>query len=200
MARGPPCRKPGSNTRADEAFMPEGVTDCRTLVLAGATIEQPGDASPRLRAAPGERRRNRRRGHPEAAATMATDIEGGDRRACRVLLRPERGRPGREAPRLPARGQKVLVITDASMHRACPTPAPDISRLAVDAGVRVTALASPSAVHRPSPSPACPATGSASRSSCPARPTTGRSSWRSWPTRSARWCSSRRPANWRPRC
>ncbi len=185
--------------RAREAFILEGVTDYGTLVLAGAPIGQPGDASPRLRAAlesadviaAEDTRRLRRLAtdiEAEIAGRVVSYYDQNEAARAKELLGyllegPEgaghhrRGHAGRVRPRLPA---------DPPRRRR---------RGAGDRAGRARRPSPP-----PSPSPGCPATGSASRGSCPARPATGRGGWRSWPARSARWCSSRRPTGWRPRC
>ncbi|WP_061298649.1 16S rRNA (cytidine(1402)-2'-O)-methyltransferase [Herbidospora cretacea] len=120
------------------------MTDYGTLVLAGAPIGQPGDASPRLRAAlesadviAAEDTRRLRR--------LATDIEA--EIAGRVVSYYDQNEAARAKELLGCllEGQKVLVITDAGMPGVS-DPGYRLTRLAVDAGVRVTALAGPSAV------------------------------------------------------
>lgn len=120
------------------------MTDYGTLVLAGAPIGQPGDASPRLRAAlesadviAAEDTRRLRR----LAADIEAEIPG------RVVSYYDQNEAARAKELLGylLEGQKVLVITDAGMPGVS-DPGYRLTRLAVDAGVRVTALAGPSAV------------------------------------------------------
>ncbi|WP_066371845.1 16S rRNA (cytidine(1402)-2'-O)-methyltransferase [Herbidospora mongoliensis] len=120
------------------------MTEYGTLVLAGAPIGQAGDASPRLRAAlesadviaAEDTRRLRRLAHD-----IEAEITG------RVVSYYEQNEIARAKELLGhlLEGQKVLVITDAGMPGVS-DPGYRLTRLAVDAGVRVTALAGPSAV------------------------------------------------------
>lgn len=113
-------------------------------MLAGAPIGQAGDASPRLRAAlesadviaAEDTRRLRRLAHD-----IEAEITG------RVVSYYEQNEIARAKELLGhlLDGQKVLVITDAGMPGVS-DPGYRLTRLAVDAGVRVTALAGPSAV------------------------------------------------------
>nr|WP_083976892.1 16S rRNA (cytidine(1402)-2'-O)-methyltransferase [Herbidospora sakaeratensis] len=120
------------------------MTDYGILVLAGAPIGQPGDASPRLRAAlesadviAAEDTRRLRR----LAADLEAEITG------RIVSYYDQNEAARARELLGhlLDGQKVLVITDAGMPGVS-DPGYRLTRLAVEAGVRVTALAGPSAV------------------------------------------------------
>ncbi|NAS26613.1 16S rRNA (cytidine(1402)-2'-O)-methyltransferase [Herbidospora sp. NEAU-GS84] len=120
------------------------MTDYGTLVLAGAPIGQPGDASPRLRAAlesadviAAEDTRRLRR----LAGDLDAEITG------RIVSYYDQNEAARARELLGhlLDGQKVLVITDAGMPGVS-DPGYRLTRLAVEAGVRVTALAGPSAV------------------------------------------------------
>jgi 16S rRNA (cytidine1402-2'-O)-methyltransferase len=115
-----------------------------TLILAGAPIGRPDDASPRLRAA------------LEDADVIAAEDTRRLRRLAADLGATPRGRivsyyDANEAARAKELleallgGQSVLVVTDAGMPGVS-DPGYRLTRLAVDAGVRVTALAGPSAV------------------------------------------------------
>ncbi|MEV5411441.1 16S rRNA (cytidine(1402)-2'-O)-methyltransferase [Thermopolyspora sp. NPDC052614] len=118
--------------------------DRGTLVLAGAPIGRVGDASPRLRAvlesadviAAEDTRRLRR---------LAADLEvtvGG-----KVVSYNDINESARAAELLGELldGRTVVVITDAGMPGVS-DPGYRLTRLAVEAGVRVTALPGPSAV------------------------------------------------------
>ncbi|WP_030452013.1 16S rRNA (cytidine(1402)-2'-O)-methyltransferase [Herbidospora cretacea] len=120
------------------------MTDYGTLVLAGAPIGQPGDASPRLRAAlesadviAAEDTRRLRR----LAGDLDAEITG------RIVSYYDQNEAARARELLGhlLEGRKVLVITDAGMPGVS-DPGYRLTRLAVEAGVRVTALAGPSAV------------------------------------------------------
>ncbi|WP_214108043.1 16S rRNA (cytidine(1402)-2'-O)-methyltransferase [Acrocarpospora catenulata] len=120
------------------------MNDFGTLVLAGAPIGQTADASPRLRRAlesadviAAEDTRRLRR--------LATDLEAEVRgRVVSYYDANEQAR-AKELLDLLLAGQQVLVITDAGMPGVS-DPGYRLTRLAVEAGVRVTALAGPSAV------------------------------------------------------
>jgi len=114
------------------------------LVLAGAPIGRAGDASPRLREALGsadviaaeDTRRLRR-----LAADLDVAITG------KVVSYYDVNEAARAVELLDElrAGRTVLVITDAGMPGVS-DPGYRLTRLAVDAGVRVTALPGPSAV------------------------------------------------------
>ncbi|MEU0522033.1 16S rRNA (cytidine(1402)-2'-O)-methyltransferase [Streptosporangium sp. NPDC006007] len=114
------------------------------LVLAGAPIGQVGDASPRLRAAlesadvvAAEDTRRLRR----LAGELGAEIRG------RIVSYYDGNEIGRAAELLQVLqdGGTVLVITDAGMPGVS-DPGYRLTRLAVEAGVRVTSLPGPSAV------------------------------------------------------
>jgi 16S rRNA (cytidine1402-2'-O)-methyltransferase len=122
----------------------EGVREVGTLVLAGAPLGDPADASPRLRdalaaadvVAAEDTRRLRR-----LAADLATRVAG------RVVRHDdateEAGTPGL-VDELRA-GRTVLLITDGGMPSVS-DPGYRLVAAAVAAGIRVTALPGPSAV------------------------------------------------------
>ncbi|GIH27754.1 ribosomal RNA small subunit methyltransferase I [Acrocarpospora phusangensis] len=114
------------------------------LVLAGAPIGQVGDASPRLRSA------------LESADVIAAEDTRRLKRLVSDLGAEVTGRVvsyydaneiarAKELLDLLLSGQTVLVITDAGMPGVS-DPGYRLTKLAVDAGVTVTALAGPSAV------------------------------------------------------
>jgi 16S rRNA (cytidine1402-2'-O)-methyltransferase len=114
------------------------------LILAGAPIGQLGDASPRLREAlakadviAAEDTRRLRR----LVSDLDVTVSG------RVVSYYDANEAARAAELLEAllSGQTVVVITDAGMPGVS-DPGYRLTRLAVDAGVRVTALPGPSAV------------------------------------------------------
>ncbi len=118
--------------------------DRGTLVLAGAPIGRVGDASPRLRAAletadviAAEDTRRLRR----LAADLEVTIGG------KVVSYYDVNESARAAELLDELldGRTVVVITDAGMPGVS-DPGYRLTRLAVEAGVRVTALPGPSAV------------------------------------------------------
>jgi 16S rRNA (cytidine1402-2'-O)-methyltransferase len=114
------------------------------LILAGAPIGQTGDASPRLREVLGtadviaaeDTRRLKR---------LASDL--GVTLAGRVVSYYDANESARAEELLEAlrQGRTVVVITDAGMPGVS-DPGYRLTRLAVEAGVRVTALPGPSAV------------------------------------------------------
>ncbi|GII52881.1 ribosomal RNA small subunit methyltransferase I [Planotetraspora thailandica] len=114
------------------------------LILAGAPIGRIGDASPRLREvlakadviAAEDTRRLRR-----LASELEVTVTG------RVVSYYDNNEAGRAAELLEAllEGQTVVVITDAGMPGVS-DPGYRLTRLAVEAGVQVTALPGPSAV------------------------------------------------------
>ncbi|WP_082535525.1 16S rRNA (cytidine(1402)-2'-O)-methyltransferase [Nonomuraea pusilla] len=120
------------------------VTGDGRLVLAGAPIGQAGDVSPRLRdalasadvVAAEDTRRLRR-----LAAELGVEIPG------RVVSYYDANEAGRaqELVETLREGRTVVVITDAGMPGVS-DPGYRLTRLAVEAGVRVTALPGPSAV------------------------------------------------------
>ncbi|MBP2705380.1 16S rRNA (cytidine(1402)-2'-O)-methyltransferase [Microbispora sp. RL4-1S] len=114
------------------------------LILAGAPIGQAGDASPRLREAiaaadviAAEDTRRLRR----LAADLGVTLGG------RVVSYYDANETARAEELLEAllQGQTVVVITDAGMPGVS-DPGYRLTRLAVDAGVTVTAVPGPSAV------------------------------------------------------
>ncbi|WP_285703893.1 16S rRNA (cytidine(1402)-2'-O)-methyltransferase [Microtetraspora sp. NBRC 16547] len=114
------------------------------LILAGAPIGQVGDASPRLREAletagviAAEDTRRLRR----LASDLGVTVTG------RVVSYYDANEAARSKELLEEllQGETVLVITDAGMPGVS-DPGYRLTRLAVDAGVRVTALPGPSAV------------------------------------------------------
>ncbi|RJL33261.1 16S rRNA (cytidine(1402)-2'-O)-methyltransferase [Bailinhaonella thermotolerans] len=120
------------------------MTETGRLVLAGAPIGQAEDVSPRLRAAlagadviAAEDTRRLRR----LAADLGVTIGG------RIVSYYDANEAQRAAELLEdlREGREVLVITDAGMPGVS-DPGYRLVRLAVDAGVRVTALPGPSAV------------------------------------------------------
>ncbi|MGP3957381.1 16S rRNA (cytidine(1402)-2'-O)-methyltransferase [Nonomuraea sp. 3N208] len=114
------------------------------LVLAGAPIGQAGDVSPRLREVLGsadvvaaeDTRRLRR-----LAAELGVVIEG------RVVSYYDQNEAGRAQELLEVleQGRTVVIITDAGMPGVS-DPGYRLTRLAVEAGITVTALPGPSAV------------------------------------------------------
>ncbi|WP_241564464.1 16S rRNA (cytidine(1402)-2'-O)-methyltransferase [Nonomuraea polychroma] len=114
------------------------------LVLAGAPIGQAGDVSPRLREVLGsadvvaaeDTRRLRR-----LAAELDVEITG------RVVSYYDQNEAARAQELLETlkEGRTVVVITDAGMPGVS-DPGYRLTRLAVEAGIRVTALPGPSAV------------------------------------------------------
>jgi 16S rRNA (cytidine1402-2'-O)-methyltransferase len=120
------------------------VTDDGRLVLAGAPIGQAGDVSPRLREVLGsadvvaaeDTRRLRR-----LAADLGVEITG------RVVSYYDQNEAGRaqELIEILKEGYTVVIITDAGMPGVS-DPGYRLTRLAVDAGITVTALPGPSAV------------------------------------------------------
>ncbi|MGI5286784.1 16S rRNA (cytidine(1402)-2'-O)-methyltransferase [Nonomuraea polychroma] len=114
------------------------------LVLAGAPIGQAGDVSPRLREVLGsadvvaaeDTRRLRR-----LAAELGVEITG------RVVSYYDQNEAGRAQELLETlkQGRTVVIITDAGMPGVS-DPGYRLTRLAVEAGIRVTALPGPSAV------------------------------------------------------
>jgi 16S rRNA (cytidine1402-2'-O)-methyltransferase len=124
--------------------LPLADTPPGTLLLAGAPIGDPGDASPRLRAA-----------LSEADVVAAEDT----RRLARLVealggMRPKQvvsyfeGNETERTPELIAvllAGQSVLLVTDAGMPSVS-DPGYRLVRAAVDAGLPVTCLPGPSAV------------------------------------------------------
>ncbi|MFG1703806.1 16S rRNA (cytidine(1402)-2'-O)-methyltransferase [Nonomuraea sp. M3C6] len=114
------------------------------LVLAGAPIGQAGDVSPRLRevlqsadvVAAEDTRRLRR-----LAGELGVEIAG------RVVSYYDQNEAGRAQELVEAlkQGRTVVVITDAGMPGVS-DPGYRLTRLAVDAGITVTALPGPSAV------------------------------------------------------
>jgi len=120
------------------------VTEQGRLVLAGAPIGQPGDVSPRLRealenadvVAAEDTRRLRR-----LAADIGAEISG------RVLSYYDQNEAARAVELLEVlkEGRTVLIITDAGMPGVS-DPGYRLTHLAVEAGIKVTALPGPSAV------------------------------------------------------
>ena len=120
------------------------VTDEGRLVLAGAPIGQAGDVSPRLRealetadvVAAEDTRRLRR-----LAGDLGAAIRG------RVVSYYDANEAGRAQELVEAlkQGLTVVVITDAGMPGVS-DPGYRLTRLAVEAGITVTALPGPSAV------------------------------------------------------
>ncbi|WP_283135384.1 16S rRNA (cytidine(1402)-2'-O)-methyltransferase [Rhizohabitans arisaemae] len=114
------------------------------LVLAGAPIGQAADASPRLKAALESAdviaAEDTRRLH-RLAADLGASVHG------RVVSYYDANESRRAAELLTElqAGSEVLIITDAGMPGVS-DPGYRLVRLAVDAGVRVTALPGPSAV------------------------------------------------------
>ncbi|MGP3916649.1 16S rRNA (cytidine(1402)-2'-O)-methyltransferase [Nonomuraea sp. 10N515B] len=114
------------------------------LVLAGAPIGQAGDVSPRLREVLGsadvvaaeDTRRLRR-----LAAELGVEIEG------RVVSYYDQNEAARAQELLEVleQGRTVVIITDAGMPGVS-DPGYRLTRLAVEAGITVTALPGPSAV------------------------------------------------------
>ena len=120
------------------------MTEQGRLVLAGAPIGQPGDVSPRLRealenadvVAAEDTRRLRR-----LAADIGAEIKG------RVLSYYDQNEAARAVELLEVlkEGRTVLIITDAGMPGVS-DPGYRLTHLAVEAGIKVTALPGPSAV------------------------------------------------------
>ncbi|MGN9840663.1 16S rRNA (cytidine(1402)-2'-O)-methyltransferase [Nonomuraea sp. H19] len=120
------------------------VTEDGRLVLAGAPIGQAGDVSPRLRevlesadvVAAEDTRRLRR-----LAADLGVEIAG------RVVSYYDQNEAARAQELIETlkEGRTVVVITDAGMPGVS-DPGYRLTRLAVDAGITVTALPGPSAV------------------------------------------------------
>ena len=120
------------------------MTEQGRLVLAGAPIGQPGDVSPRLRealenadvVAAEDTRRLRR-----LAADIGAEISG------RVLSYYDQNEAARAVELLEVlkEGRTVLIITDAGMPGVS-DPGYRLTHLAVEAGIKVTALPGPSAV------------------------------------------------------
>ncbi|WP_246148161.1 16S rRNA (cytidine(1402)-2'-O)-methyltransferase [Nonomuraea turkmeniaca] len=114
------------------------------LVLAGAPIGQAGDVSPRLREVLGsadvvaaeDTRRLRR-----LAAELGVELTG------RVVSYYDQNEAGRAQELLETlkQGRTVVIITDAGMPGVS-DPGYRLTRLAVEAGITVTALPGPSAV------------------------------------------------------
>lgn len=114
------------------------------MVLAGAPIGQAGDVSPRLREVLGsadvvaaeDTRRLRR-----LAAELGVEIEG------RVVSYYDQNEAARAQELLEVleQGRTVVIITDAGMPGVS-DPGYRLTRLAVEAGITVTALPGPSAV------------------------------------------------------
>lgn len=160
------------------------------LVLAAAPIGQPKDASPRLRevlatadviAAEDTRRLRRLTADLEVTPTG------------RVVSYYDANESARAAELLEAlrEGRTVVVITDAGMPGVS-DPGYRLTRLAVEAGLPVTALPGPSAVTTALAVSGLPSDRFCFEGFPPRKPGSGPGGSPRWRPRSARWSSSRR--------
>ena len=169
------------------------------LVLAGAPLGRPADASPaagprRWRTAPTWSPPRTPAGCAGSAADLGVAVPAG---SSRYFEGNEAGADAAAGRRAAGRRGRCCWSPTPGCRR-CPTPAtgwwPPRSR----PGLPVTALPGPvGGDHRAGRVAGCRSTGSASRASCRARPgERRRAAGRRWPPSGGRWCSSRRRTGW----